>query len=678
VFNPWEPSQFEAFYDIAMRWPLLHQRYEHFLDGVALDSSRARDMREYHDLEMQHQSLRPPVDPPPAERVRECLERFEAGDMNAWWWLNLELTLEPASTHYDELQSRIIEMPGWVAADAATRSRIVAAARKYLTDVRPLVKKWLGTNGCRRSDLAAHRALILIKDADSEAYDRLDPEIWAKWAPVVVAVPKETGTESGEFDALITADACDKAPTEFARTVQWLIRAERRRARAQPPPQPPHPALSAAISPFWILRTLHKCWGSAALKEMVFAELKNRTNSPAQFESLLEPLLNAEFAPARDLAASRLTPYRLRTPDHRPFGFAAATQLAAHSPAFCWPLIWRQVLNDSQFGSDLFLKLAHEYRHDNVFLSALTETQLGHLYTWLEETFPVRQDPHRAGGGAFFAGPRDSVAHLRDAILARLVNTGTEAAVKALRNVLHKLPDRDWLAYQLLDAEQVMRRKTWSPLSPGEIIRVTETNRGVLIQSAEQLADILVEALRRYEREAHGEQTPVRALWDYQADNKTFRPVDENALSDHVRLFLKRELQESGIVLNREVEIGRVPHAPVGMRTDIKVDALRKSEHSNVFSTITAVIETKGCWNREVLTAMRAQLVDDYLVKLAAPVGIYLVGWFDKNKWDPRDYRRNETADWSAHEAQPHFDEQAASMPKAFIVSAVVLDCHAP
>jgi hypothetical protein len=85
VFDPWEPSQFEAFYDTAVRWPLLHQRYEHLLDGVALDSPRARDMRQYHDLERQHKSLRaPPVDPPPADRVRMCLERFEAGDMNAW------------------------------------------------------------------------------------------------------------------------------------------------------------------------------------------------------------------------------------------------------------------------------------------------------------------------------------------------------------------------------------------------------------------------------------------------------------------------------------------------------------------------------------------------------------------------------------------------------------------
>ena len=42
------------------------------------------------------------------------------------------------------------------------------------------------------------------------------------------------------------------------------------------------------------------------------------------------------------------------------------------------------------------MKLAHEYRQGNAFLSALTETQRGDLYTWLEETFPGRQDPHPA------------------------------------------------------------------------------------------------------------------------------------------------------------------------------------------------------------------------------------------------------------------------------------------
>jgi hypothetical protein len=224
------------------------------------------------------------------------------------------------------------------------------------------------------------------------------------------------------------------------------------------------------------------------------------------------------------------------------------------------------------------------------------------------------------------------LSHLRDRILSHLVNEGTEAAVRALQNVLRQLLDRDWLAYQLLDAEQVMRRKTWSPLSPSEIIRVTETTRGILVQSAGQLADALLQALRRYERELHGEQTPIRDLWDRQA-NRTLRPVDENALSDHVQRFLKRDLVDSRIILNREVEIGRVPGAGAGTRTDIKIDALQRLENSDTFNTIAAVIETKGCWNRELRTAMKTQLVDDYLVRLAAPVGIYLIGWFDKGNY---------------------------------------------
>jgi hypothetical protein len=41
--------------------------------------------------------------------------------------------------------------------------------------------------------------------------------------------------------------------------------------------------------------------------------------------------------------------------------------------------------------------------------------------------------------------------------------------------------------------------------------------------------------------------------------------------------------------------------------------------------------------------AMKTQLVDDYLLRLAAPIGIYLVGWFDKRKWDPGDRRRGRT-----------------------------------
>src|SRR5258707_13163624 len=110
-----------------------------------------------------------------------------------------------------------------------------------------------------------------------------------------------------------------------------------------------------------------------------------------------------------------------------------------------------------------------------MFYSTLTEAQLGELYIWLEQTFPIRLNPHGQ-----WVGPRDNVAHLRDGVLRYLVNTGTEAGVQIMREVVRQLADRERLVYQLLEAEQVMRTKTWSPLFTREVVRVTGSSRGLL------------------------------------------------------------------------------------------------------------------------------------------------------------------------------------------------------
>jgi hypothetical protein len=69
---------------------------------------------------------------------------------------------------------------------------------------------------------------------------------------------------------------------------------------------------------------------------------------------------------------------------------------------------------------------------------------------------------------------------------------------------------------------------------------------------------------------------------------------------------------------------------------------------------------------------------DDYMVTLRAPVGIYLVGWFDKVKWDSGDGRRRQAPDLSLQEAQSRLDGEAAAIPGGYLVRAVVVDCHAP
>src|SRR5262249_38543487 len=105
--------------------------------------------------------------------------------------------------------------------------------------------------------------------------------------------------------------------------------------------------------------------------------------------------------------------------------------------------------------------------------------------------------------------------------------------------------------------------------------------------------------------------------------------------------------------------------------------AVRIAEDGVRYDCITGVIETKGCWNPELFMAMEAQLYRAYLVPLAAPTGIYLVGWFDKPKWDEIDRRRGQTPDETLAEIRRRLDSQAASLSDGYLVRAVALDCHA-
>ena len=443
-----------------------------------------------------------------------------------------------------------------------------------------------------------------------------------------------------------------------------LVGSEKGRQTNAEQPQP------EGMPSFLFLRQINPAQANAPLAAGMLAELTDDQNTPQQFAALLDFLLRAKIESARGHAL-RLFGEWPCPPERRALAVSAAATLLEADGVMGWPQIWLGINEDPEFGRELFLRVAQHHRID----AALPEAELGALYVWLEGAFPHSSDPDHEG--AHFMGPRDSVVHLRDGVLDVLVHRGTPEAVAAMRAVMGSLPELRWLAFRLLEADQLMRQRTWTPLTTREVLRLADTPDARLVQSAEQLADILVAALRKYEGELHGAQTPVNALWNRQLRGKLMWPKEEDVLSDHVKLFLQRELVERAIVLNREVEIGRVPGAPVGSRTDIRVDAVRKPS-DGPFESITAVIETKGCWNRDLMTAVETQLHDDYLTRLGAPVGIYLVGWFDKAKWDPADTRRARTPDWDAAEAQLHLDAEATRLTGRFLVRAVVLDCRAP
>ncbi len=185
----------------------------------------------------------------------------------------------------------------------------------------------------------------------------------------VAAVDRLTGVEEAELHDTIAAEACQAAPAEFAETVRKLIRAERAIA-------PKNPDKMQQLVPFFVMRRLEKCWCDSAIKEIVFAEMQDSDNSPWQFQALLEPLLEAGFDPARELAIATLAE---TGPERRGFVLAAAFSLVRFSAIHVWPKIWTLVLEREDIGKELFLQLAEHRRFQATFYVGLPEPALGDL-----------------------------------------------------------------------------------------------------------------------------------------------------------------------------------------------------------------------------------------------------------------------------------------------------------
>ena len=243
-------------------------------------------------------NLPPPIAPDPASRVLAKLAEAEAGAWHAWWQLTYDLMLTPKSRAlYFELNYFITTMPGWGEADETLRRRIVATAERYLADAQTTTDAWLGREPMplQCNDIAGFRAFILLKQVSPEGYARIADATWRKWAPVIVGLPRRTVTSNSPEIAQILTDALDRAPAEFVGAVRTIIRLERERMRA-PGAAPP------VGSPFFILNDLDGCWRNDLLRDAISDELRNPDNTPAEYASFLDALLEAGVESALDHA----------------------------------------------------------------------------------------------------------------------------------------------------------------------------------------------------------------------------------------------------------------------------------------------------------------------------------------------------------------------------------------
>jgi hypothetical protein len=646
--GPYSPDDVLA---AAERHPELADAIRALIDPIALGSPEADAARNYHSLSLsraENSQATWVLDPPPRVRVERLLERGEAGHLDAWWQLTLAMTLQPTSTNYDNrFGSDLTATPGWREADESARSRIVEAAHRYVLGAQPCPDEWFSQEGTSyHPDEAAFKALRLLREQATDRFEALGPEVWSKWAPAIVGYPNFGRTDDQEAQRRLVCHAYQHAPGEvLAWLARWLAEQDRR----------DHPMISA------------RPWADLPATVQT-GILMDRVRDPATkvrvMETLLDDLLARDSPEAREFAISLVGLPLPDDPEQSGRSLAAARSLLTFASDAGWSALWPALRETPEFGRDLVNSIApgSDWSGTAPYLARLTEAQLADFYIWLAREFPHDEDETHAGFHPM--GSREYVARFRDGVLRHLERRGTPAALDAIGEIARQLPHLSWLPLVRLQAEKVMMERSWAPYRPEDLWTLAKDREARLVDGGNQLLDVVAESLRRFERKLQGETPASFMLWDKQSDGR-YRPKEEERLSDALKLHLQADLVERGIVANREVVIRPGSGGKPGERTDIQVDATVHGSRPGVFDCVTVIIEVKGCWNRQVLMAMKDQLRDRYLTEGACRHGLYVVGWFLCDQWETSDSRSGRARGLfpdTLDEARARFATQAEGM----------------
>ena len=647
-----------------------------YLNGVDLDSDLARRMRDEHARCQKRNARWPrgPQRPPLSERIRDALECLESGDLDGFLQLSVLLPLEPDSQapHYRGVpRTRIVEEPGWNAADDATRARIVAGAQRYLEGRDAEADTWLGKNLVYYPALAGYRALQLLADVDRGRLDSLSPAIWRRWAPAIAAWQMMRSELDDNFVELLKR-AYRVAPVEVLDTLLRVIAHENRELRRL--------STTDAFECIWderiacalmsvvrqrgvhretkgqllTLLLRHRVPGALRLCERLLRRALRRASDERCVGRILKRRQQSVRAKHQGRlwhpnAPLRKTPLRRRNLD---LAVALCQALVDGDPHSGWPIVWRRIRNDLTFGRAALLRIANRTGLDAPsWLHSLAEEQVAELYGWMVRAFPPNEDP--VFKTAHAVTPREAVGWLRGSLIRHLRNRKTLAARDALRHLAEETGDKSLLLHAV-DAEQQALDGTWVAFTVADLLKLSEQRDTHVVLSEAHLLDVVVAELHELDKRL--QSGTVRFLWDEAAA----RPKKEEALSQLIEERLRERLESRGVITNAEVRVRpRLGERPAEV-TDIHVDAVIPRTKERV----SVIIEVKGNWNRELETALDTQLGDRYLVNNPCRHGVYVVGWFESPLWDQSDWRRREAACRDLDATRKLLEERAAERAK--------------
>jgi hypothetical protein len=575
--------------------------------------------------------------------IQISLARIRYGDPDAWAQLWHNLSYSDHGPSMWQLNPDVTKYPGWQQLTDDERRVCVEGARAFLisnADVAPTCEKlsnWL---------LAGAAAVWLCRDRLE-----LDKELLAvvvtSWLRSLVTVPGDKPDQQREAFRLAYRLDPKAAIRELLHDAAEDISKHR------------HPMA---------LRAAGSCWDerlSAAVADFLDSlhDPKAIRNGIAELASL-----DNEAAITFIIRKLRERPSALNCYPIHLFGVLAVGLLV--DSVAVWALAKPVLESDDDLAKQVWIEACYHGDVHKHFLTQLAEADLADCFLMLRRLFPL---PSPKSKGTFLA-PADSPYRVADAIPGQLANCATESASKELLRLAAMLPkEATWLRWCHRTAVTNIRRNRWQPPTPSEIVSMFRNRHARLVNSVDDLQEVVVESLERLQRHLTGQKLPaVEDLWAWEGGGqhrRSFHPKDEEAVSDYVARWISKDLGlDSAVIINREVQPRR------GKRLDVLVEARLPDGHVPQ-DVLTVVVEVKGCWNDKVSTALCSQLVDSYMKPNGWTHGIYLVCWFVCPQWENGRNSLVATTYVDAKHEVERLAEPFDGRTNPVVVKAFVLDC---
>jgi hypothetical protein len=660
TFDASDESQLSAVYEARGRHAALDSALEWRLGPVGLESDTARYMK--IDFEARQEQIRTEEERkqqqarrrPSAELIEESLQEIESGVSEEWWRLNLRLLRsESGERNGDVFSGDLTQSPGWLAADARNQARILQAAKDWILLVDSHAEEWVdgSENQWDHRPASAYRAFRLLQAKEPGFLGKLSDELWLKWVPAILYFLCRSGSDDREARNILFRECYRHAPQV---TLDYLAQITDR--------------ILEGTGRTNILDSLESSLDND-IGNVLWSRLERAGPSLEAGGRILRLLLRADFPAARAYVDELLQIPLPTEKCARKAASMAARALVMGAKDCGWPTVWTASREDLDFGRELWLNLAEELAYSGrSHLFEMDLSILRDLYLLLVRLFPPSEDPDFGHQSA-----RHEVAFLRGRILRFLATQGTIEACEVLEQIIRTAPDGERLRHWLFEAQDNLRRKTYVWATPREVLELVARAGARLVRTGWELLDVVLELLVRLEQDLQGHTPAAIDIWNRTTKNK-YRPKEENEVSDYVKRFLDRELIASGILFHREVEIRR--RIGKGGAPGERLDVLVSFRTPEVENTLEVVIEVKGAWHKELLTAMETQLIDRYLNDSLCRYGLYLVGWFNCPQWDKRDSRYRVAQRFDREKLRQDLEEQAVrlSAEKSVEVRACLLN----